>query len=61
MCLLVQGDCRTREEALILGVELCDNGFMHHGTTLFAAEDFTREKKNLILLFTNRGLLSIIE
>ncbi|MEQ2266064.1 Phosphatidylinositol 3,4,5-trisphosphate-dependent Rac exchanger 2 protein, partial [Xenotaenia resolanae] len=28
--LIVQGDCRTREEALILGVELCDNGFMHH-------------------------------
>lgn len=32
-CPLLQGDCRTREEALILGVELCDNGFMHHGTT----------------------------
>lgn len=29
---MVQGDCRSREEALILGVELCDNGFMHHGT-----------------------------
>lgn len=28
----MQGDCRSREEALILGVELCDNGFMHHGT-----------------------------
>ncbi|KAK1885138.1 Phosphatidylinositol 345-trisphosphate-dependent Rac exchanger 2 protein, partial [Dissostichus eleginoides] len=28
--LLAQGDCRSREEALILGVELCDNGFMHH-------------------------------
>ncbi|XP_036413863.1 phosphatidylinositol 3,4,5-trisphosphate-dependent Rac exchanger 2 protein [Colossoma macropomum] len=28
--LIAQGDCRTREEALILGVELCDNGFMHH-------------------------------
>lgn len=28
--LLAQGDCKTREEALILGVELCDNGFMHH-------------------------------
>ncbi|KAG2458177.1 PREX2 protein, partial [Polypterus senegalus] len=25
-----KGDCRTREEAIILGVELCDNGFMHH-------------------------------
>ncbi|NWI12825.1 PREX2 protein, partial [Crypturellus soui] len=24
------GDCRTREEAMILGVALCDNGFMHH-------------------------------
>lgn len=32
--LLVQGDCRTREEAVILGVELCNNGFMHHGTAL---------------------------
>ncbi|XP_028825334.1 phosphatidylinositol 3,4,5-trisphosphate-dependent Rac exchanger 2 protein isoform X2 [Denticeps clupeoides] len=28
--LVAQGDCQTREEALILGVELCDNGFMHH-------------------------------
>ncbi|XP_072555665.1 phosphatidylinositol 3,4,5-trisphosphate-dependent Rac exchanger 2 protein isoform X1 [Paramormyrops kingsleyae] len=28
--LIAQGDCRTREEALILGLELCDNGFMHH-------------------------------
>uniref|UniRef100_A0A8C2XHX6 Phosphatidylinositol 3,4,5-trisphosphate-dependent Rac exchanger 2 protein n=1 Tax=Cyclopterus lumpus TaxID=8103 RepID=A0A8C2XHX6_CYCLU len=28
--LIAQGDCRTREEALILGVEMCDNGFMHH-------------------------------
>uniref|UniRef100_A0A3Q1JSC9 Phosphatidylinositol 3,4,5-trisphosphate-dependent Rac exchanger 2 protein n=1 Tax=Anabas testudineus TaxID=64144 RepID=A0A3Q1JSC9_ANATE len=28
--LIAQGDCRTREESLILGVELCDNGFMHH-------------------------------
>uniref|UniRef100_A0A3Q2QU97 Phosphatidylinositol 3,4,5-trisphosphate-dependent Rac exchanger 2 protein n=1 Tax=Fundulus heteroclitus TaxID=8078 RepID=A0A3Q2QU97_FUNHE len=27
---IAQGDCRTREEALILGVELCNNGFMHH-------------------------------
>lgn len=30
--LSLKGDCRSREEALILGVELCDNGFMHHGT-----------------------------
>lgn len=60
--LLVQGDCRTREEALILGVELCDNGFMHHGTALFTAEDFNRPKKKvLILLFTNRGILSITD
>ncbi|XP_041923432.1 phosphatidylinositol 3,4,5-trisphosphate-dependent Rac exchanger 2 protein [Alosa sapidissima] len=28
--LIAQGDCRTREEAVILGKELCDNGFMHH-------------------------------
>uniref|UniRef100_A0A8C6LLE6 Phosphatidylinositol 3,4,5-trisphosphate-dependent Rac exchanger 2 protein n=1 Tax=Nothobranchius furzeri TaxID=105023 RepID=A0A8C6LLE6_NOTFU len=28
--LIAQGDCRTREEAVILGVELCYNGFMHH-------------------------------
>ncbi|XP_067836414.1 phosphatidylinositol 3,4,5-trisphosphate-dependent Rac exchanger 2 protein isoform X2 [Heptranchias perlo] len=28
--LVAQGDCRTKEEAIILGVELCDNGFMHH-------------------------------
>ncbi|XP_063062477.1 phosphatidylinositol 3,4,5-trisphosphate-dependent Rac exchanger 2 protein [Engraulis encrasicolus] len=28
--LIAQGDCRSREEAVILGVELCDNGFMHH-------------------------------
>uniref|UniRef100_A0A7M4G326 Phosphatidylinositol 3,4,5-trisphosphate-dependent Rac exchanger 2 protein n=1 Tax=Crocodylus porosus TaxID=8502 RepID=A0A7M4G326_CROPO len=28
--LIAQGDCRTREEAMIFGVALCDNGFMHH-------------------------------
>ncbi|XP_053571076.1 phosphatidylinositol 3,4,5-trisphosphate-dependent Rac exchanger 2 protein [Bombina bombina] len=28
--LIAQGDCRTREEAIIFGVALCDNGFMHH-------------------------------
>ncbi|XP_069587567.1 phosphatidylinositol 3,4,5-trisphosphate-dependent Rac exchanger 2 protein [Ranitomeya imitator] len=28
--LIAQGDCRTRDEAIILGVALCDNGFMHH-------------------------------
>ncbi|KAM9308556.1 phosphatidylinositol 3,4,5-trisphosphate-dependent Rac exchanger 2 protein [Gastrophryne carolinensis] len=28
--LVAQGDCRTREEAINLGVALCDNGFMHH-------------------------------
>ncbi|KAL2076382.1 hypothetical protein ACEWY4_028020 [Coilia grayii] len=32
--LIAQGDCRTREEAVILGVELCDNGFMHHESVL---------------------------
>nr|XP_056710453.1 phosphatidylinositol 3,4,5-trisphosphate-dependent Rac exchanger 2 protein isoform X2 [Euleptes europaea] len=28
--LIAQGDCRTREEAMIFGTALCDNGFMHH-------------------------------
>ncbi|NP_001083702.1 phosphatidylinositol-3,4,5-trisphosphate-dependent Rac exchange factor 1 L homeolog [Xenopus laevis] len=28
--LLSQGDCQTREEAVALGVGLCNNGFMHH-------------------------------
>ncbi|NWU82580.1 PREX2 protein, partial [Onychorhynchus coronatus] len=28
--LRIYGDCRTREEAMIFGVALCDNGFMHH-------------------------------
>ncbi|XP_043922200.1 phosphatidylinositol 3,4,5-trisphosphate-dependent Rac exchanger 2 protein [Protopterus annectens] len=28
--LTAQGDCRTREEAIMLGIELCDDGFMHH-------------------------------
>uniref|UniRef100_A0A8C9JSI9 Phosphatidylinositol 3,4,5-trisphosphate-dependent Rac exchanger 1 protein n=1 Tax=Panthera tigris altaica TaxID=74533 RepID=A0A8C9JSI9_PANTA len=28
--LLAQGDCQTREEAVTLGVGLCNNGFMHH-------------------------------
>ncbi|XP_008825683.1 phosphatidylinositol 3,4,5-trisphosphate-dependent Rac exchanger 1 protein [Nannospalax galili] len=28
--LLTQGDCQTREEAVALGVGLCNNGFMHH-------------------------------
>ncbi|KAH0521644.1 Phosphatidylinositol 3,4,5-trisphosphate-dependent Rac exchanger 2 protein [Microtus ochrogaster] len=28
--LIAQGDCHTREEAMIFAVGLCDNGFMHH-------------------------------
>uniref|UniRef100_A0A4W2CIY9 Phosphatidylinositol 3,4,5-trisphosphate-dependent Rac exchanger 2 protein n=1 Tax=Bos indicus x Bos taurus TaxID=30522 RepID=A0A4W2CIY9_BOBOX len=28
--LIAQGDCRSREEAMIFGIGLCDNGFMHH-------------------------------
>ncbi|XP_068093571.1 phosphatidylinositol 3,4,5-trisphosphate-dependent Rac exchanger 2 protein [Hyperolius riggenbachi] len=28
--LIAQGDCRTRDEAITLGVALCVNGFMHH-------------------------------
>ncbi|KAJ8265642.1 hypothetical protein COCON_G00147410 [Conger conger] len=28
--LLSQGDCTTREDAVTLGVELCNSGFMHH-------------------------------
>ncbi|XP_030068178.1 phosphatidylinositol 3,4,5-trisphosphate-dependent Rac exchanger 1 protein isoform X2 [Microcaecilia unicolor] len=28
--LIAQGDCQTREEAVALGVGLCNNGFMHH-------------------------------
>uniref|UniRef100_A0A6I8N9I9 Phosphatidylinositol 3,4,5-trisphosphate-dependent Rac exchanger 1 protein n=1 Tax=Ornithorhynchus anatinus TaxID=9258 RepID=A0A6I8N9I9_ORNAN len=28
--LIIQGDCQTREEAVALGVGLCNNGFMHH-------------------------------
>ncbi|KAM4692072.1 phosphatidylinositol 3,4,5-trisphosphate-dependent Rac exchanger 1 protein isoform 2-T2 [Rhinophrynus dorsalis] len=28
--LISQGDCPTREEAVTLGVGLCNNGFMHH-------------------------------
>lgn len=27
----LQGDCQTREEAVALGVCLCNNGFLHHG------------------------------
>uniref|UniRef100_H3CZW4 Phosphatidylinositol-3,4,5-trisphosphate dependent Rac exchange factor 1 n=1 Tax=Tetraodon nigroviridis TaxID=99883 RepID=H3CZW4_TETNG len=29
--LLLQGDCSTREDAVMLGVGLCNSGFMHHG------------------------------
>uniref|UniRef100_A0A674MB18 Phosphatidylinositol 3,4,5-trisphosphate-dependent Rac exchanger 1 protein n=1 Tax=Takifugu rubripes TaxID=31033 RepID=A0A674MB18_TAKRU len=28
--LLLQGDCSTREDAVMLGVGLCNSGFMHH-------------------------------
>ncbi|XP_061623647.1 phosphatidylinositol 3,4,5-trisphosphate-dependent Rac exchanger 1 protein [Phyllopteryx taeniolatus] len=28
--LLSQGDCSTREDAVMLGVGLCNNGFLHH-------------------------------
>ncbi|CAN2389839.1 Rac guanyl-nucleotide exchange factor activity [Pristimantis euphronides] len=28
--LISQGDCQTREEAVALGVGLCNNGFLHH-------------------------------
>lgn len=32
-----QGDCHTREEAMIFAVGLCDNGFMHHGRDSYPA------------------------
>ncbi|CAK6955095.1 phosphatidylinositol 3%2C4,5-trisphosphate-dependent Rac exchanger 1 protein [Scomber scombrus] len=28
--LLLQGDCTNREDAVMLGIGLCNNGFMHH-------------------------------
>ncbi|XP_064420274.1 phosphatidylinositol 3,4,5-trisphosphate-dependent Rac exchanger 1 protein [Latimeria chalumnae] len=28
--LIAQGDCQSREEAVALGIGLCNNGFMHH-------------------------------
>lgn len=60
--LLLQGDCRTREEAVILGVELCNNGFMHHGTALSTPEDFSRAKeKGGKKTLQNFGILSITE
>ncbi|OXB56632.1 hypothetical protein ASZ78_016187 [Callipepla squamata] len=34
--LWIFGDCRTREEAMIFGVALCDNGFMHHVQVLMS-------------------------
>uniref|UniRef100_A0A665VAN2 Phosphatidylinositol-3,4,5-trisphosphate-dependent Rac exchange factor 1 n=1 Tax=Echeneis naucrates TaxID=173247 RepID=A0A665VAN2_ECHNA len=30
IALVSQGDCSTREDAVMLGVGLCNNGFMHH-------------------------------
>ncbi|CAG01698.1 unnamed protein product [Tetraodon nigroviridis] len=35
--LLLQGDCSTREDAVMLGVGLCNSGFMHHGWEAAAA------------------------
>lgn len=29
--LVSQGDCSTREDAVMLGVGLCNSGYMHHG------------------------------
>eukprot|EP00064_Thunnus_orientalis_P011167 superscaffoldBa00001584_g11197 len=34
--LLSQGDCSTREDAVMLGVGLCNNGFMHHDIKLLS-------------------------
>lgn len=55
---LVQGDCRTREEALILGVELCDNGFMHHGMAEPALSHFHRKERGSPPAVPNWGILS---
>uniref|UniRef100_G3UDJ5 Phosphatidylinositol-3,4,5-trisphosphate dependent Rac exchange factor 1 n=1 Tax=Loxodonta africana TaxID=9785 RepID=G3UDJ5_LOXAF len=51
--LLAQGDCQTREEAVALGVGLCNNGFMHHasGKSLLsnAAETFPCEPDHVLV------------
>uniref|UniRef100_H3B2M2 Phosphatidylinositol 3,4,5-trisphosphate-dependent Rac exchanger 1 protein n=1 Tax=Latimeria chalumnae TaxID=7897 RepID=H3B2M2_LATCH len=36
--LIAQGDCQSREEAVALGIGLCNNGFMHHVTVLEKSE-----------------------
>lgn len=39
MDLVPQGDCSTREDAVMLGVGLCNSGFMHHGWFSFIPTD----------------------
>ncbi|CAB1329557.1 unnamed protein product, partial [Coregonus sp. 'balchen'] len=43
--LLSQGDCSTREDAVTLGVGLCNNGFMHH---VLEKSEFKDESHSLI-------------
>lgn len=45
-----QGDCSTREDAVTLGVGLCNSGFMHHGQ--FSPPFHTHAQMTSLFLFS---------
>lgn len=53
--LVSQGDCSTREDAVMLGVGLCNNGFMHHGqfNSLSHRHTWKMGKRTLTRMFTS--------
>lgn len=49
--LVSQGDCSTREDAVMLGVGLCNNGFMHHGQYSARTQTHMNKKKKRVIQY----------
>lgn len=57
MIFLLQGDSTSREDAVTLGVGLCNAGFMHHGQSLCQSLCFTLYAQFYSVVFYSYGFL----
>lgn len=48
---LLQGDSTSREDAVTLGVGLCNAGFMHHGQSLYTYVDYFKCFSGLFIFY----------
>ncbi|KAF3817374.1 hypothetical protein GH733_012665 [Mirounga leonina] len=51
--IMSKGDCQTREEAVALGVGLCNNGFMHHDEEMEGTSCKNKQLRNDFKLVEN--------